>query len=196
MKKLDPVFAFIVFLSGYSPLWLVLALLDFNFETGLPNSPWLIGSLFVIFAGCCIFTWCHFTKYDEGDPVTVIDIEDKSSDLVNYGIPYIAGFAGSDVASLGKLLAIGVVLLVVFFVTYRTQSVVVNPFLVARGYRMSSATIIFKSGYRQRATVLSTDRDPIEEKGSYFFTPIADCCYIRTRRRNPLQSSNAPNRLP
>ena len=141
-QQLRPIPAFLVFMSGYSPLGLVIAALDFDFAKLEFNSPWTVFAVVAFFIAACIFTARHFVHYTKGDRVTVKRSEDCSVHLLNYAMPYIAGFAGFDTSSPGNVLAIFIVIWVVFYVTYKTHTVVVNPFLLGLGYRLKTISYV------------------------------------------------------
>lgn len=139
-QQLRPLPAFVVFMSGYWPLALVITVLDFDFGKLEFTACWTVAAVLVAFGSACWFTARHFVHYAKGDRVKITATKDRSVELLNYAVPYIAGFAGMETGSLGKVLAMFIVLWVVFYVTYKTHTVVVNPFLLSLGYRLVDIT--------------------------------------------------------
>ncbi len=154
-QQLRPLPAFVVFLSGYWPLALIIAALDWNWEELSFKSPWTVGAVVIAFVGSCIFSALHFTHYTKGDRLKVVGVQDRSVELLNYAIPYIAGFTGLDTGSLGDILAMIVLLWVVFYVTYKTHTVVINPFLLSLGYRLYDLDFEWVDGKPGKALAVS-----------------------------------------
>lgn len=183
MQKLALIPAFLVFLSGYGPLGLIFAAKDLDVSKApYFHHPVLLLILLLAFLFSIAFTRWHFKKYSNDEPLKVIEIEDRSGDLISYSIPYIAGFSGIAIGDVGEMLAVIIVLGVVFHATYSTQSVVINPMLATLGYRMSTARLEYRGGRAVKATILSNE--PLDVGESYRLRKISDFCFIHTKENN------------
>lgn len=154
-QQLRPIPAFVVFLSGYWPLAVIIAALDWNWEMMCFKAPWTVGAIAASFIAACVFAALHFAYYTKGDRLKVISAQDRSVELLNYAIPYIAGFTGLDTGNLGHIIAMIVVLWVVFYVTYKTHTVVINPFLLSLGYRLYDLDFEWNDGKTGKVLAVS-----------------------------------------
>lgn len=176
-QRLRPIPAFVVFLSGYWPLAVVIAALDFDFQKLEFSSFWTVCSVAAAFGAACIFTARHFVHYTKGDRVTVKASKDCSVQLLNYAVPYIAGFASVDTGSFGKVLAMFIVLWVVFYVTYKTHTVVVNPFLLSLGYRLIEISYV-RHGSDEALSALAVTKFPVATGDEIRIRSIATSCVV------------------
>ncbi|MDD3179820.1 MAG: hypothetical protein PHQ04_05640 [Opitutaceae bacterium] len=176
VQQLKPLPAFVVFLSGYLPLALLVAVLDWNWEDLSFNSPWTVGSVGAAFALSCIFTGLHFRHYAKGERLKVRSVQDRSVELLNYAIPYIAGFAGIDTGNFGHIGAMFLVLWVVFYVTYKTHTVVVNPFLLSLGYRLYDLEFEWPDG--KVSTTMAVSKLPLTVGTTVRGRNISTSCII------------------
>ncbi len=180
MQDLRAHYAFIVFLSGYSPLGILIALQDFDFKTLEPSNGGLVIAILALFLVCTRFTAHHFKSYEGGLPVRVSDIERRSSDLLNYAIPYVAGFVDISVSEWGQMLSTLFLIWIVFYVTYKTQTVVVNPFLAELGFSMHSAVVSYPGGRVENGIIISK-RQKFDANTDYKFVEIGKGYFIETK---------------
>lgn len=195
VKKLREPVAFLVFMSGYTPLALILAALDFNPQHKYYfDHYWMHWGIVALFGCSVIFTRWHFKKYRKGEPMEVVEIEARSGDLLNYCIPYIAGFAGVAVGDPGQMVALFAILLTIFHVTYKTQSVIVNPFLAELGYNLYTATLKMEGGDSVRATVVS--KEVLYSGSRCRLVNIANAYYIHVQKKPEPGRNNVREELP
>jgi hypothetical protein len=176
IQQLRPLPAFLVFLSGYWPLALVILALDWDWDKLEFGAPWTVGAVVAGFVISCAFTVWHFNHYQTGQRVKVISAKDRSVELLNYAVPYIAGFATMETDRLGHVIAMLVVLWVVFYITYKTHTVVVNPFLLSLGYRLLD--LEYERTDKTRGEVMAVSRWPIEASQSVRLRSIATSCAL------------------
>lgn len=67
-------------------------------------------------------------------PVKVISVKNRSSDLINYTIPYILSFFGFDLSKWGDVISLSIFLLIMMLLTIKSKSVFMNPILALKGY--------------------------------------------------------------
>ncbi len=191
MKRLRYLPALCVFLSGYLPLVLVLIVLDFDWVRFEPRSPVLLFGVLLVALGSALFTSLHlrYAGYRNDVRLKLVDVEERSGDLLAYGIPYIAGFAGVNVSNAGQLAALAIVIWLIFDFTYRTRSVVMNPYLVWLRYRAYSARVEYAGGKTESVVILSSS--PLRGGDSFDFCLISPSCYLRCEPRRT--QNNAPS---
>jgi len=68
--------------------------------------------------------------------ITVTEVKHVPADLINYVIPYIVSFMGLDYGSPSKLLGFAVLFLWIFWITYRSGQIAMNPVLIVFGWRL------------------------------------------------------------
>lgn len=75
--------------------------------------------------------------------IKIIDAEYVPTDLMNYTLPYVVSFMSIDYGDTGKFLGFVVFLAWMFWITYRAGQVILNPVLIAMGWRLYSITYSF-----------------------------------------------------
>jgi hypothetical protein len=68
--------------------------------------------------------------------VRVSEAKHVPADLINYVIPYVLTFMGLDYGDSAKLLGFAVFFLWIFWITQRSGQIIMNPILVAFGWRL------------------------------------------------------------
>lgn len=84
----------LLFISAYSPLFLILAVKDFDFKTTHKlNHPLAIYILLSLSVLSIILLFVTVSSMRRGNMcVEVISVKNRSVDLINYTIPYIVSF--------------------------------------------------------------------------------------------------------
>lgn len=150
--------AFWVFLSGYCPLAILIALLDFNFKAGRLDHPWANGIIMALFALSCIITVIITRSFPRGITESVESVKAQRFDMFSYLVPYFAAFTITDAGDYRQLGALAVLLLVVYCITYKTRKgmlILMNPFLLFLGYQFYAATIVYRTGTREECIIIS-----------------------------------------
>ncbi|WP_353642511.1 hypothetical protein [Mesorhizobium sp. WSM2239] len=145
--------AAIIFVGSYLPLSLILLAQDYNFT--MLSRPicwgWIRGApdcvlpfqnpgySISIFAGCllCFLTtllalWLLPAKRT----ITIVEAEYIAVDLMNYTLPYVVSFMSIDYRDNGKFLGLLIFLAWMFWLTYRSGQIILNPLLIAFGWRL------------------------------------------------------------
>jgi hypothetical protein len=145
--------AFALYVGSYLPLGLVLLVQDLDqaavgrgictphgwHEDGcaLPLlHPWW--SLGAVAAGiaCLIATLSTMKAIGTPRQIRIAEVKHVPADLINYAMPYIVSFMGLDFASPTRLLGFGVFFVWIFWITYRSGQIVMNPILIVFGWRL------------------------------------------------------------
>jgi hypothetical protein len=122
----------LLFLSSYSPLLLVFALLD-SFGRGRPSIVCAcMAGLFAAFLP--LLLWANRETAASGLQLT--SAESKDSDVLAYVATYLVPFAGSAVATVHQKAALAVFLILIAVLYVRTDLFYVNPLLALAGIRV------------------------------------------------------------
>lgn len=128
--------AMLLFVSAYSPLFIILIVKDFDFDKTLTFShPIGIAFLLGITVISVALLFATIAKIDRGNmPVKVHSVTNRSSDLIDYTIPYLLSFFGFDLSKWGDVIALTIFLLIMMLLTIRSRAVFLNPLLALAGY--------------------------------------------------------------
>lgn len=128
--------AILLFISAYSPLFVILAVKDFDFKTThCFLHPILIGIMLCITFLSIIILFAIFRSIKQGNMcVEVVSVKNRSTDLINYTIPYILSFIGVDLSKPEDIISISIFLLIMLLLTITTKSIFLNPILAMAGY--------------------------------------------------------------
>lgn len=173
MQKLRPVYAFLVFLSGYAPMGPLLAILDFRWQKLGFENPEALLAINCALLFCTRFTAWHFSQYRKGNPMKVISADDASDSLLGYAIPYVAGFVGIDLGLPNQIMAVAFIIWIIFYTTYHGQTVVLNPHILALGYRVYTCELEYRTGRRTKGTVIAREGAP-QLGSNYRFETLAE----------------------
>lgn len=130
--------AILLFISAYSPLFLILAVKDFRFKHpyGFDN-PILISVLIGISILSVILLFYTMNNMKRGNmPIQVKEIKNRSIDLINYTIPYIISFVGLSLSDINDIISLLIFLFLLLLLTLKSKSVFINPLLLMIGYNL------------------------------------------------------------
>lgn len=159
--------AFVLYVGSYLPLGLVLLVQDIEpaslgttvcrpsgFFAGACRLPLLHPgwSLGVVAAGiaCVLVTLLTLRSTAVPHRIRVSEAKHIPADLINYAMPYIVSFMALDFASPAKLLGFAVFFVWIFWITYRSGQIVMNPLLIVFGWKLFEV----KYGYLQSGDTL------------------------------------------
>ena len=148
----------LLFISAYSPLFLILIVKDFNHEkTCWLNHPWVALFLIILVVLSNVFLYISIRSVDKGNNmVEVISTKNRSLDLINYTIPYIIPFVGVNLSTLGDIFSLIVFLLMMMLLTIKSQTVFMNPVFLILGYNLYDMEYLSSSkGEKKNTIVLS-----------------------------------------
>lgn len=146
----------LLFISAYSPLFLILAVKDFDFECSLNfKHSAAIWIMLGITALCIFILFAIFKKIKRGNmAVKVIEVKNRSADLINYTIPYILSFFGFDLSKPGDVISLAIFLFIMLLLTIRSKSVFLNPILALVGYSLYDLEYEF-DGKKSNSIIIS-----------------------------------------
>lgn len=126
----------LLFISAYSPLFLILAVKDFDFKClHQLKHPLAVYIMIGVTLLSIILLFLTVSKLKRGNmPVKVVSVKNRSVDLINYTIPYILSFFGFDLSKWEDIISLFIFLLIMLVLTITSKSVFLNPILAFAGY--------------------------------------------------------------
>jgi hypothetical protein len=165
-----------IFISGYTPLFLIMAIKDIkNFlwyhksfdnpvlgisELKIPyfiefsNSGTVVS--LVAISALSIFLLNYVLKNISRNPfkISIEKAKSRSSEVVNYTIPYMISFVAFDLSKWQDLVSLIIFLSILCLVSIRSQSIFINPILAALGYGLYDCEYT-EDGNRKECVMLS-----------------------------------------
>lgn len=184
--------AIMVFLGSYLPLAVILFSQNVDYgawrrdfcwplESGGCSLPiteaWYSLTLLVVTLVCFGMTILSLALVRPKQDVTVREAEYVPTDLMNYTLPYIVSFMGINYNETSKFVGFCVFLAWMFWITHRSGQILLNPVLIALGWRLYNVTYNFPGSseqYKGRALVKGY-LDP----GRYKQWPVQDIQIIK-----------------
>ena len=189
--------AFALYVGSYVPLSLVLLAQDVDvkvaaygictakrwnaLDCALPLfHPWSSLSAVAVSLACLLFTFWALGKVKGPQRIRVTEAKHIPADLINYVIPYVLSFMGLDYSAPTKLLGFSVFFLWIYWITYRSGQIIMNPILIAFGWRLYE----IKYSYLQSEDVFTgraLSKVAIEPNGLYRQAQLQDVMIIRNQ---------------
>lgn len=184
--------AAIVFIGSYLPLAVILLAQSFDYsafdrsfcwpvnraDCELPlYSPLFSLSLFALTLVCFGITLLALAMVRPSLSVTVDGADYIPTDLMNYSLPYVVSFMSVDYQETGKFVGFLVFLSWMFWITYRAGQVILNPVLIAFGWRLYTTTYRF-AGSNDVFTSTVLSKGPLEP-GEHKEVPLQDILIIK-----------------
>lgn len=102
------------------------------------QSPAFSIGLFVLTLFCFGVTILALGLVRPSVDVEITEAEYVPTDLMNYTLPYVVSFMSIDYQETGKFIGFLVFLVWMFWITYRAGQIILNPVLIALGWRLYS----------------------------------------------------------
>lgn len=144
--------AVMVFAGSYLPLTMILLAQDFRYELAgtaiciplpgdsscvIPFSNYAISvPMFLFCLLGLVTTLAALDKVDDGNAINITTSEYVPSDLMNYTLPYVVSFMGLGYSDSGKLVGLCIFLVWMFWITHKSGQILLNPVLIAFGWRL------------------------------------------------------------
>lgn len=145
-----------IFISGYTPLFLIMMIKDITgidwstyqfdstilgydkiaYPVGLivKNSSVVLGLIIVSFISLIMLRYVLKNITSNPFEITITKAKSRSSEVVNYTIPYMISFVAFDLSKWQDLLSLIIFLGILCLLSIRSQSIFINPILAALGY--------------------------------------------------------------
>lgn len=169
----------LMFISSYSPLVVILAARDFNFKTMAWGSPLVVFPALGVAMTSCIMLWLVIHQFRGGELAKVVAVENRSVELLNYTIPYLISFLPLAIDKANEMAAFSLFMLLMFWLTYKTDNLYINPVLTFFGYGLYRLTVDI-SGSSYEVNVLARNLPKKEER--LFLEKISPFLYIQSYR--------------
>ncbi|MBL4761553.1 MAG: hypothetical protein JKY93_02510 [Gammaproteobacteria bacterium] len=168
-----------IFISGYTPLFLIMVIKDIKGllwytkvlaspvmgVTNL-NLPYFIEfenpkTVLAIFA-VSILSLCmlsYVLKNISRNPFDIIitNAKSRSSEVVNYTIPYMISFVAFDLSKWQDLISLIIFLSILCLLSIRSQSIFINPILAALGYGLYDCR--YREGNKDKECIFLSKND-------------------------------------
>ncbi|MDN3509988.1 MAG: hypothetical protein QY310_14370 [Candidatus Jettenia sp. CY-1] len=126
----------IIFFSAYSPLALIFVIKDFNFITNKLEHPHVSFVILGFALLSVLFLWFVIRTIKKGFYITIEEAGNRSNELLNYTLPYIVSFLEIDLGKPQDVIAFCLFMLLLCFLSIKTNIIFLNPVLALFGYRL------------------------------------------------------------
>lgn len=175
--------AILLFVSAYAPLFVILAVKDFDFATTLrfkhPLPIYILLGLCVISIGLLFFSVSSIKRGNM--PVKVKSVKSRSVDLINYTIPYIVSFFGFDLSKIEDVVSLTIFLCLMLLLTIKSKSVFMNPILLLAGYNLYDLEYEFDG--KTNTTIVISKHD-MRNGEVYYIRSLTRFLYFVTEKEN------------
>jgi hypothetical protein len=133
--------------------------------------------LLAVTSACFGLTVLALVLVRTSQDVVVREAEYVPTDLMNYTLPYVVSFMGINYHETDKFIGFCVFLTWMFWITHKSGQVLLNPILIALGWRLYNVTYNFPGSgdaYKGRALVKG-----YLEPGRYRQWPVQDIQIIK-----------------
>lgn len=155
--------AIAIFLGSYLPLSVILLVQDLQSDVlkacvsslistsalqcdGLLKNPTSSLSAVAICTAGGLLTLAAFRLLPAGRAVHVVESKHVPADLINYVIPYVVSFMSLDYDQAPKMLGFVVFLGWIFWITYKSGQIALNPVLTVLGWQLYEIKYTFTAG--------------------------------------------------
>ena len=146
-------FALAIYLGSYFPLSLILLAQDLNMDavkrdlcplasmlelgcvSPFKNTILSLSAVFVCLGGL-LLTLVVLRTLNVKSQVMVTESKHVPADLINYVIPYVVSFMSLDYEQTPKLFGFAVFLIWIFWITYKSGQIALNPVLAVLGWKL------------------------------------------------------------
>ena len=172
-----------IFISGYTPLFLIMIIKDFvrvdwqvyqltsnivgfsqiyyPVDIVFNNTKVVLGLLMV--AALSLLMLWYVLKNITSNPfdITITKAKSRSSEVVNYTIPYMISFVAFDLSKGQDLLSLIIFMGILCLLSIRSQSIFINPILAALGYGLYDCA--YTENGKEKECVMLSPKDLIVE---------------------------------
>lgn len=144
--------ALIVFFGSYLPLSVILLVLNFDASAVTPNiclnlldsdcrlplkTPNIAIGIFLLCTTCFLISVYILRLIRSGDhPIVIVESKHMPAELMSYVLPYVVSFMTIDYQDTSKLFGILIFLLWMFWITYKSEQIIMNPMLTVLGWKL------------------------------------------------------------
>ena len=177
----------LIFLSAYAPLALIIVAKDFDWDNH--TLAHVKGSLICLGLGflSVIVLKAVVEAFPCQHPVEIESVKGRSGDLINYSIPYLVTFVTVDkFFEFSNLVPFGLFMSLMFILTFKTQSIFINPILAAIGYGLYD--VQFKEGDTEKDGIFLIQGE-LSPKSNVRIVRISQFLYLAAEQNNEPEST-------
>ncbi|GLS45894.1 hypothetical protein [Methylobacterium brachythecii] len=143
----------------------------------LRNPVWSLSAVAICAIGMAV-TFLALRLVRKPHRVRVTESKHIPADLINYVIPYVVSFISLEYDQPLKLIGFAVFLIWIFWITYRSGQIVLNPVLAAFGWKLFEVKYIYDAG---RGTFVGRmlSRVDVEPDREYHHGALQDVMVVR-----------------
>ncbi len=177
-----------LYISAYSPLFVILAVKNFDFIWSQdPITKWtIILVIIVVVVSSIALLLCSLSYADRGNMnAKITSIKNRSLDLISYTVPYIVLFVGVDLSKLWDIMSLVVFLLMMMIISIRSGTVFFNPVLLIWGYHMYDIEYSFDE---ENEYALVFSKTPLRRGVCYYIRNVSEILYFvkeNPKKENP-----------
>ena len=165
--------ACIIFAGSYLPLSLILLAQNCDFEHwwNVPAGGWAVPFLgwpiplrnpifsvgiFVVCLICFLLTLPALASVPTKIDIVIKEAEYSPADLMNYVLPYVVSFMSIDYQETGKFVGFLIFLGWMFWISYKSGQIILNPALTVFGWRLYKIIYTFPGDKREYSGIAIT----------------------------------------
>jgi hypothetical protein len=189
----------LIFLGSYLPLTMILLAQDFDYASiRRPLCWWLLDTastcvlplrnpgyslgMFTVCLICFCLSLAALAAARPKAPIEITNARYIPAELMNYTLPYVVAFVSLDYQETGKFVGLTIFLGWMFWITHKSGQLILNPILIAFGWRLYEITYLFPGNaapFNGRALA----RGLIEAGHRYGHTVVQDIIILRPNSR-------------
>lgn len=167
-----------VFLGSYLPLALILLARDFDYEKYVLRHPLILLLLCAICGLCCKVTCWLLSRARAKRSVSILHVKYVPAKLMNYTLPFVVAFMGIEYQDIGNVVGVIIFLPWIFWITYKSGQIILNPILIVLGWRLYEITFKYSGGNEDLNQGIALFRGDLEKK-SYKYGRIDDVMLVK-----------------
>ncbi len=168
--------AVMLFISAYSPLFLVFIVKNFDFNKYVFKDVAFVIILTVVIIISLLLLYLSFRKISRGNTVyNVVSVRNRSNEFTNYAIPYLLSFLGNNLGSWGDVISVIIFLIVLMVLTIKSQTVFINPILAFFGYSLYEIEYSFDD---KKFTNLFLCKISVKANNAYYIRCLSPHLYL------------------
>lgn len=187
--------AVVVFLGSYLPLSVILLAQDFDYDDlngSLCWTFWKVScrvplkhpmfaiAILIVCAICFFATLIVLSVVKPRQEIVLLEARYIPTDLMNYTLPYVVSFMSIDYHDTSKFVGLLVFLAWMFWITYKSGQILLNPILIVFGWRLYELKYRYASDQsKQEFISRALSKGPIDVGEVHRQISIADIQMIK-----------------
>lgn len=132
----------------------------FGWAVPLKNPGFAIG-IFLTCLICFVVTLTTLASVPTKAEIIVRQAEHAPADLMNYVLPYVVSFMSIDYQNAGKFVGFVIFLTWMFWITYKSGHIILNPVLTVFGWKLYKIVYSFPGDQREYSGIALTKIIPL-----------------------------------